>query len=43
MAVALDPNDTIAAVASASGPGLRAIVRLSGPEALSIPLARLHR
>ena len=38
MAVALDPNDTIAAVASASGSGLRGIVRLSGPEALSIPL-----
>jgi tRNA modification GTPase len=38
MAVALDPNDTIAAVASPAGPGLLGIVRLSGPEALSIAL-----
>jgi len=38
MAVALDPNDTIAAVASPAGPGLRGIVRLSGPDALSIAL-----
>jgi tRNA modification GTPase len=35
MAVALDPNDTIAALASPPGPGLRGIVRLSGPEAIS--------
>jgi len=38
MAVALDPNDTIAAVASPPGPALRGIVRLSGPEALAIAL-----
>jgi len=38
MPVALDPDDTIAAVASPAGPGLRGIVRLSGPEALSIAL-----
>jgi tRNA modification GTPase len=38
MAIALDPDDTIVAAASAPGPGLRAIVRLSGPHALSIPL-----
>jgi len=36
MPVALDPNDTIAAVASPPGPALRGIVRLSGPEALAI-------
>ena len=43
MAVALDPNDTIAAVASPTGPGLRGIVRLSGPEAIVDPARRLHR
>jgi tRNA modification GTPase len=32
----LDPNDTIAAIASPSGPALRGIVRLSGPDAWSI-------
>ena len=42
MPVALDPNDTIAAVASPPGPALRGIVRLSGPAALSIALAELH-
>jgi tRNA modification GTPase len=31
-----DPADTIVALASASGPGARAIVRMSGPEALAI-------
>jgi tRNA modification GTPase len=36
MAVSLDPNDTIAAVASPPGAGPRGIVRLSGPEAISI-------
>ncbi len=35
----LDLNDTIAAVASPRGPAARAIVRLSGPDALSIALA----
>jgi tRNA modification GTPase len=35
----LDPEDTIAAVASAPGPGLRGIVRLSGPNAWTIALA----
>ncbi len=39
MPVALDPNDTIAAVASPPGPALRGIVRLSGPAALAIALA----
>lgn len=32
----LDTNDTIAAIASPSGPALRGIVRLSGPDAWSI-------
>ncbi len=36
MFAALDPNDTIAAAATPPGPGLRAIVRLSGPEAIAI-------
>jgi len=36
MPVALDPNDTIAAVASPPGPAARGIVRLSGPDALAI-------
>ncbi len=35
---ALDPNDTIAAVASPPGPAARGIVRLSGPAAWSIVL-----
>jgi tRNA modification GTPase len=38
MPVALDPNDTIAAIASPPGPGRRGIVRLSGPAAISTPL-----
>jgi len=38
MSVALDPNDTIAAIASPPGPALRGIVRMSGPRALSIAL-----
>jgi tRNA modification GTPase len=38
MPVALDPNDTIAAIASPPGPALRGIVRLSGPAAISTPL-----
>src|SRR5438105_3049983 len=32
----MHPDDTIVALASARGPGLRAIVRLSGPQALTI-------
>jgi tRNA modification GTPase len=32
----LDPNDTIAAIASPAGPALRGIIRLSGPESWSI-------
>src|SRR5438309_3577381 len=32
----LDPQDTIVALSSAAGPGGRAIVRLSGPQALRI-------
>ena len=39
MSIALDPNDTIAAVATPSGPSARGIVRLSGPEAWPIVLA----
>ncbi len=35
----LDPNDTIAAVASPAGPGVRGLVRLSGPDAWPIALA----
>src|SRR5437879_6239036 len=31
-----DPQDTIVALSSAPGPGGRAIVRLSGPQALAI-------
>ena len=31
-----DPQDTIVALASAAGPGLRAIVRLSGPSAVTV-------
>ena len=31
-----DLNDTIVALASAAGPGARAIVRLSGPQSLAI-------
>ena len=38
MPVALDTNDTIAAIASPPGPALRGIVRLSGPAAISTPL-----
>ncbi len=34
----LDPSDTIAAIASPSGPALRGLVRLTGPEAWSIAL-----
>src|SRR5262245_24692132 len=34
-----DPNDTIVALASAAGPGARAIIRLSGPQALEIARA----
>ncbi len=36
MLSALDPNDTIAAAATPFAPGLRAIVRLSGPRAIAI-------
>ena len=35
----LDPNDTIAAVASPPGPGFRGLVRLTGPEAWEIALS----
>jgi tRNA modification GTPase len=38
MPVALDTNDTIAAIASPPGPAPRGIVRLSGPAAISTPL-----
>src|SRR5262249_30938442 len=34
-----DPQDTIVALASAPGPGARAIVRLSGPDALKVAAA----
>lgn len=34
--VSLDVDDTIAAIASAPGPGLRGIVRLSGPRTLAL-------
>ena len=40
MLAALDPQDTIAAVASPAGPGVRGLVRLSGPDAWSIALDR---
>lgn len=36
----LDAADTIAAIASAPGPALRGIVRLSGPKAIAIATAR---
>jgi tRNA modification GTPase len=39
MSGTLDPNDTIVAAASPSAPGLRGIVRLSGPAAISIVLS----
>jgi tRNA modification GTPase len=39
MPISLDPNDTIAAIASPPGPSARGIVRLSGPEAWSIVLS----
>jgi len=35
---ALDPDDTIAATASPPGPGLRGLIRLSGPDARRIAL-----
>jgi tRNA modification GTPase len=38
MALALDTNDTIVAVASPPGPALRGIVRLSGRDALALAL-----
>ncbi len=34
--LALDPNDTIAAIASPAGPGLLGLVRVTGPEAWSV-------
>jgi tRNA modification GTPase len=37
-----NPEDTIVALSSAPGPGLRAIVRLSGPQALRIARAVFH-
>jgi len=39
---ALDPQDTIAAVASPPGPGARGLIRLSGPDAWTIALDRFH-
>lgn len=39
MVAALDPEDTIAAVASAPGAGLRGLVRVSGPNAWRVALA----
>lgn len=39
MVSALDPEDTIAAVASAPGAGLRGLVRVSGPNAWRVALA----
>ena len=39
MPIALDPNDTIVAIASPPGLGLRGILRLSGPSAISLVLA----
>ncbi len=38
-----DPDDTIVALSSASGPALRAIVRLSGRQGLTIAAAVCHR
>ena len=35
----LDPADTIAAIASPPGPGLRGVIRLSGPDAREVALA----
>jgi len=35
----LDPDDTIAAIASPEGPGLRGLVRLTGPEAWAVALS----
>jgi tRNA modification GTPase len=35
---ALDPTDTIAAIASPTGPGLRGMVRVTGPEAWAVVL-----
>jgi tRNA modification GTPase len=32
----LDPSDTIAAIASSPGPGLRGMVRVTGPDALAV-------
>jgi tRNA modification GTPase len=42
MIARLDPSDTIAAIATPVGPALRGIVRLSGPAAWTIPLARFQ-
>ena len=39
---ALDADDTIAAIASPAGPGLRGIVRVTGPRAWAIALARFE-
>jgi tRNA modification GTPase len=36
----LDPTDTIAAVASPPGPGFRGLIRLTGPDAWAVALAR---
>ena len=35
----LDPDDTIAAIASPAGPGLRGLVRLTGPDAWAVAMA----
>ena len=38
----LDPADTVAAISSPPGPGPRGLVRLSGPEAITIALDRFE-
>ena len=40
--ITLDAHDTIAAVASPPGPGLRGLVRISGPKAWSVALAEFE-
>jgi tRNA modification GTPase len=39
MSISFDADDTIAAIATPGGPGLRGLVRLTGPDAWSIGLA----
>jgi tRNA modification GTPase len=40
--IPLDPSDTIAAIASPIGPGLRGMVRVTGPDAWSVVLDRFE-